>query len=236
MLNAKGKKNLKSSYSVLQEDFVHFMRVAGYTDLERGERGSTEEHLTVTQFKVQAEHCLLYTSEQVLGRWACRTRGNGCGRFSAFPPQDVYKRQRHSIVQKLFPNLLLVIAFMPTGHRTMFAAIVVEILVFAAVRFPFHALITVHSNTAYGTFYDAGQQVRAFIFPFVDVFIPLGLSRQLDLCCLPYILRNNGLMQTIHQQKVFLFYQTVLISGSMHPVSYTHLRIRHTKFNLFCIL
>ena len=46
MLNAKGKKILKSSYSVLQDD---------YTDVERGERGSTEEHLTVTQFKVQAE-------------------------------------------------------------------------------------------------------------------------------------------------------------------------------------
>ena len=55
MLNARGKKILKSSYSVLQDDFFHFMRVAGYTDLERGERGSTEEHLTVTQFKVQAE-------------------------------------------------------------------------------------------------------------------------------------------------------------------------------------
>ena len=55
MLNAKGKKILKSSYSVLQDDFFHFMRSAGYTDVERGERGSTEEHLTVTQFKVQAE-------------------------------------------------------------------------------------------------------------------------------------------------------------------------------------
>ena len=55
MLNAKGKKILKSSYSVLQDDFFHFMRAAGYTDVERGERGSTEEHLTVTQFKVQAE-------------------------------------------------------------------------------------------------------------------------------------------------------------------------------------
>ena len=31
------------------------MRAAGYTDMERGERGSTEEHLTVTQFKVQQE-------------------------------------------------------------------------------------------------------------------------------------------------------------------------------------
>ena len=55
MLNAKGKKILKSSYSVLQDDFFNFMRNAGYADVERGERGSTEEHLTVTQFKVQAE-------------------------------------------------------------------------------------------------------------------------------------------------------------------------------------
>ena len=60
-LNEKGKKILKSSYSVLQDDFFHFMRVAGYTDLERGERGSTEEHLTVTQFKVQAEQQRLET-------------------------------------------------------------------------------------------------------------------------------------------------------------------------------
>ena len=55
MLNAKGKKILKSSYSVLQDDFFHFMRAAGYDDVERGERGSTEEHLTVTQFKVAQE-------------------------------------------------------------------------------------------------------------------------------------------------------------------------------------
>jgi len=55
LLSSKGKKILKSSYSVLQDDFFNFMRDAGYTDVERGERGSTEEHLTVTQFKVQAE-------------------------------------------------------------------------------------------------------------------------------------------------------------------------------------
>ena len=55
LLNLRGKKILKSSYSVLQDDFFNFIRDAGYTDVERGERGSTEEHLTVTQFKVQAE-------------------------------------------------------------------------------------------------------------------------------------------------------------------------------------
>ena len=61
MLNGKGKKILKSSYSVLQDDFFNFMRAAGYDDVERGERGSTEEHLTVTQFKVQAEQQRLET-------------------------------------------------------------------------------------------------------------------------------------------------------------------------------
>ena len=61
MLNAKGKKILKSSYSVLQDDFFNFMRNAGYTDVERGERGSTEEHLTVTQFKVAQEQQRLET-------------------------------------------------------------------------------------------------------------------------------------------------------------------------------
>ena len=72
MLNAKGKKILKSSYSVLQDDFFNFMRNVGYTDVERGERGSTEEHLTVTQFKVQAEQQRL---EAVTGQVAQAERG-----------------------------------------------------------------------------------------------------------------------------------------------------------------
>ena len=72
MLNAKGKKILKSSYSVLQDDFFNFMRAAGYTDVERGERGSTEEHLTVTQFKVQAEQQRL---EAMTGQVAQAERG-----------------------------------------------------------------------------------------------------------------------------------------------------------------
>ena len=50
-----GKPVLKKSYSVLQDDFFIHMRTAGYTDIARGERGSSEEHLTVTQFKVMKE-------------------------------------------------------------------------------------------------------------------------------------------------------------------------------------
>lgn len=55
MRTATGKKVLKKSYSVLQDDFFDAMRKAGYTDVERGERGSTEEHLIITQFKVIKE-------------------------------------------------------------------------------------------------------------------------------------------------------------------------------------
>ena len=55
VLQKNGKPVLKKSYSVLQDDFFNYIRNAGYTDVERGERGSTEGHLTVTQFKVQRE-------------------------------------------------------------------------------------------------------------------------------------------------------------------------------------
>ncbi|MEQ2680496.1 plasmid recombination protein [Enterocloster citroniae] len=55
LLSKNGKKILRKSYSVLQDDFYNAMHSAGYTDVERGERGSSEEHLTVTQFKVERE-------------------------------------------------------------------------------------------------------------------------------------------------------------------------------------
>ena len=53
ILQVNGKPVLRKSYSVLQDDFFQHMRAAGYTDVERGERDSTEEHLTVTQFRWQ---------------------------------------------------------------------------------------------------------------------------------------------------------------------------------------
>lgn len=55
ILNKKGKPVIQKSYSVLQDDFYKFMRSAGYSDIERGEYGSSEVHLTVTQFKVAQE-------------------------------------------------------------------------------------------------------------------------------------------------------------------------------------
>ena len=55
ILQKNGKPVLKKSYSVLQDDFYEYMRKAGYDDVQRGERGSSEEHLSVTQFKVKKE-------------------------------------------------------------------------------------------------------------------------------------------------------------------------------------
>lgn len=55
ILQKNGKPVLRKSYSVLQDDFYNAMRAAGYDDVERGERSSSEEHLTVTQFKVAQE-------------------------------------------------------------------------------------------------------------------------------------------------------------------------------------
>lgn len=50
-----GKPQLIQSYSILQDQFFEAMRAAGYDDIQRGQRGSTEQHLSITQFKVKAE-------------------------------------------------------------------------------------------------------------------------------------------------------------------------------------
>ena len=64
ILQKNGKPVLRKSYSVLQDDFYNAMRAAGYTDMERGERGSSEEHLTVTQFKMEREQKRLAVLER----------------------------------------------------------------------------------------------------------------------------------------------------------------------------
>ena len=64
LLTKTGKKVLKKSYTVLQDDFFNAMQAAGYSDIQRGERVSSEEHLTVTQFKVMKEQERLFQLEQ----------------------------------------------------------------------------------------------------------------------------------------------------------------------------
>lgn len=50
-----GKPLLENSYSVLQDIFFDHMEDAGYHGFQRGERGSTAEHLSVLQFKTEKE-------------------------------------------------------------------------------------------------------------------------------------------------------------------------------------
>jgi len=67
-LSTNGKPVLKKSCSVLQDDFFRYMRDAGYDDVERGERGSSEEHLTMTQFKMQQEQARLKSIEDKIDK------------------------------------------------------------------------------------------------------------------------------------------------------------------------
>jgi hypothetical protein len=53
--NSKGKPILLSQYSMLQDTFHDHMKDAGFGGFERGERGSTAEHLSVLEFKTKKE-------------------------------------------------------------------------------------------------------------------------------------------------------------------------------------
>ena len=55
ILNSKGKQVYHASYSVLQDKFFEHMHSAGFEGFVRGERGSTAENLTATQYKIKQE-------------------------------------------------------------------------------------------------------------------------------------------------------------------------------------
>lgn len=55
ILNDKGKPVLIKSYSLLQDRFYKYMSDNGYKDFIRGEKGSTAEHLSDTEFKAKKE-------------------------------------------------------------------------------------------------------------------------------------------------------------------------------------
>ena len=55
VMGENGKERLVYSYSLLQDRYYEHMRTAGFTDFERGERGSTAEHLDVLEYKTQQE-------------------------------------------------------------------------------------------------------------------------------------------------------------------------------------
>ena len=59
-----GKAVLIPSYSLLQDRFFEHMRNAGFKDFERGVRGSTTQHLSVLDYKIQQDSAKLARIEQ----------------------------------------------------------------------------------------------------------------------------------------------------------------------------
>jgi len=55
VLRANGKPKFRASYSILQDEFVDHMREAGYRDFQRGELGSTAEHLSSLQYQLEKD-------------------------------------------------------------------------------------------------------------------------------------------------------------------------------------
>ena len=55
ILNKNGKPVRIPSYSLLQDHFYEHMREAGFDGFDRGERGSTAQHLSVLDYKIQKD-------------------------------------------------------------------------------------------------------------------------------------------------------------------------------------
>ncbi len=55
ILRKNGKPKYRKSYSILQDEVYEHMISRGFTGFERGERGSTAEHLDTLQFKIEKD-------------------------------------------------------------------------------------------------------------------------------------------------------------------------------------
>ena len=60
----EGKAVLIPSYSLLQDRFFEHMKNAGFKNFERGVRGSTTQHLSVLDYKIQQDNAKLTRIEQ----------------------------------------------------------------------------------------------------------------------------------------------------------------------------
>ena len=54
-LRKNGKPMFRASYSILQDELFHFMTEQGFKGFQRGEYGSTAEHLTSLQYQIQQD-------------------------------------------------------------------------------------------------------------------------------------------------------------------------------------
>ena len=66
ILNKDGKPGRIASYSLLQDRFYEHMQEAGFDGFERGERGSTAQHLSVLDYKIQKDTEALERIDQLV--------------------------------------------------------------------------------------------------------------------------------------------------------------------------
>ena len=59
VLNESDKPIFVKSYSIFQDDLFDHMKAAGFSDFERGEKGSTVAHLTSLEYQVQQDQARL---------------------------------------------------------------------------------------------------------------------------------------------------------------------------------
>lgn len=67
IVGENGQSQIIKSYSLLQDRFFEHMRDAGFEDFQRGERGSTKEHLSDLEYKVQQDKVHLAEMQERIG-------------------------------------------------------------------------------------------------------------------------------------------------------------------------
>ncbi|MGL5512200.1 MAG: plasmid recombination protein [Sporomusa sp.] len=102
-----GTERLVYSYSLLQDRYFKHMRESGYIDFERGERGSTAEHLEVLDFKIkQDKQTAAALDVEIKGKEAAATDldikvGKGMKRLSSLQEKITATKKEASTVSKI---------------------------------------------------------------------------------------------------------------------------------------
>ena len=68
ILRKNGKPKYRASYSVLQDELFEHMQEHGFTDFQRGERGSTSENLSSLQYQIKKDTKRLSNLQEKIAR------------------------------------------------------------------------------------------------------------------------------------------------------------------------
>ena len=68
LLQKNGKPRFVASYSILQDRFLSYMQEHGFRDIQRGEKGSTAEHLSVLEYQIAQDKEQLNTLKEKIAQ------------------------------------------------------------------------------------------------------------------------------------------------------------------------